>query len=185
MLNGDFLTLIAKTLEIMQTVNASVGMIAEITESKSKEKCKTEVLDVLENKILLKRSVKLDTFVVAKTTCDISVVVKNVLYLWNGVTMTETETGGIKCYQIQVEESPRVINRRKHPRLPLKNECEIFVNSLNRSFRGKMVNISAGGYAFACKDEAFANAVEERVEQPGHSASWEWWILWQREITQN
>ena len=27
-----------------------------------------------------------------------------------------------------------------------------------------MVNISAGGYAFACRDEAFANIIAERVD---------------------
>ena len=55
------------------------------------------------------------------------------------------------------------MNRRKYPRLPIANTCDVSLPAVNKSYAGKMVNISAGGFAFACRGEEFAESVGETV----------------------
>ena len=50
------------------------------------------------------------------------------------------------------------MNRRKYPRMPISNLCTITQKDSKREFRGKMVNISANGFAFAIRDNEFAHA---------------------------
>ena len=61
------------------------------------------------------------------------------------------------------------MNRIKHPRLAMTNSCDIKLKAKNRSFTGKLVNISAGGYAFSCKASEFADAAGEVVEVTIHN----------------
>ena len=68
-----------------------------------------------------------------------------------------------------IEGNPKVANRRMHPRYPMKNSCDILMKSNNRSFRGNMVNISAGGYAFSCSAEDFKEAIGEKIELTIHN----------------
>ena len=56
------------------------------------------------------------------------------------------------------EEAPKVMNRRKYPRLALENPCEIKIKSKDLILFGRMVNISAGGFAFASNDDKLKNA---------------------------
>lgn len=150
----------------MNTEDIEAGMSIELTLQGSKQKYETEVAGVTEDNIILDRNAKLDAYIgdAKKAKFDISVVVNNAMYIWNDVTLKKTEVNGNKCYALQIESNPKVVNRRKYPRLSMKNACDIYVKSKNRTFKGDMVNISAGGYAFACRDETFANAVGERVD---------------------
>ena len=50
----------------------------------------------------------------------------------------------------------------------MKNPCEIYVKAKNTSYKGTMVNISAGGYAFACEDSIFENSVGAGIELTIH-----------------
>ena len=72
------------------------------------------------------------------------------------------------CYELLLEGSPKVMNRRKYPRLPITNTCEVDISSADKTFRGNMVNISAGGFAFACIGDEFAEAVGETVRIAVH-----------------
>ena len=91
------------------------------------------------------------------------VVVRNVMYLWDEVdVMADSNRSG--CYRLYTEKYPKVVNRRKYPRLSINNNCTINLQSTGKTYSGKMSNISAGGYAFVCRDEAFANARNEVVE---------------------
>ena len=72
-------------------------------------------------------------------------VVDNGIYSWSDVKLNECDGG----YKIQVNGNPNVINRRKYRRMPLKNDCAIAIRSNDKVLKGKMVNISANGYAFA------------------------------------
>ena len=76
---------------------------------------------------------------------EIRVVVENGIYSWTDVKVTEVDGG----YKIQVKGNPSVINRRKYRRMPLKNDCTIAIRNTDKVLKGKMVNISANGYAFA------------------------------------
>lgn len=93
----------------------------------------------------------------------LQVLVKNAIYIWNDVTLhRDKHVEGY--YQVHVEGKPKAVNRRKYPRMAMNNYCKILVKSTGRTYEGKMVNISAGGYAFSCQDSVFAKLKGEKVE---------------------
>ena len=62
---------------------------------------------------------------------------------------------GIRLYLrrlITVEGNPFVINRRKYRRMPIIHTCEISCELSSKSYEGKMVNISANGFAFSSRE---------------------------------
>lgn len=89
--------------------------------------------------------------------CQLRIVVDNVLYSWNGVELHLNGSGANGKYRITVESNPKVYNRRKYPRMPLSNSCSIKVQGEEQTYQGRMVNISANGFAFACRDAMFAS----------------------------
>ena len=90
-------------------------------------------------------------------SCQLRIVVDNVLYCWEDVLLHQTKGDESGKYKLVVDTNPRVFNRRKYPRMPLSNPCTIRVKGGNETFHGRMVNISANGFAFACRDNAFAD----------------------------
>ncbi len=87
------------------------------------------------------------------SVCQLRIVVDNVLYSWDAVDIYATGEKGV-C-KLVVETNPKVFNRRKYPRMPLANDCVIKVKETDTTYNGRMVNISANGFAFAVKDEFF------------------------------
>lgn len=149
----------------MNTEDITAGMSMEISEHGSKVKYETEVAGVEADVIFLDASAKTDVFFgdTQKKKYDVSIVVNNAMYIWNEVDIKKSAHGN-KHYEIVIEGNPKVMNRRKHPRLPMRNTCEVLLKGSNKTFKAQMVNISAGGYAFACKDDTFAGVVGERVQ---------------------
>ena len=96
-----------------------------------------------------------------KQRFEIHVIVDNAIYIWENIRLRKNNAEGY--YWLKLEENPRVMNRRKYPRLPMRNTCEGSWDSDGVGFVGRMVNISAGGFAFACMDERFADAVGEQI----------------------
>ena len=92
-----------------------------------------------------------------RTECQVRIVVDNVLYCWDTVRMSMAKSGESGKYKLTVETNPKVYNRRKYPRMPLSNTCTIKVKD-GEAYQGRMVNISANGFAFASRGELFANA---------------------------
>ena len=92
---------------------------------------------------------------------EIHIIVNNTIYIWNDIKPRKSY--GDACYELVLTESPKVMNRRKYPRLPMSNSCEVTLQAKGEAYHGRMVNISAGGFAFACSDESFENAVGENV----------------------
>lgn len=90
----------------------------------------------------------------------VSVVVVNEVYSWQKIKLTARDDGSAV---IVTEENPQVINRRKHPRMPLHNRCTIELDGAQTVSGGKMVNISAGGYAFSSKDAVFKTATGKMI----------------------
>ena len=90
--------------------------------------------------------------------CQLRIVVDNVLYSWPEVELKLADKGDKGDYKLAVDANPQVFNRRKYPRMPIANECSIIVKATGAEYKGKMVNISANGFAFAVRDEFFANA---------------------------
>ena len=149
----------------MSTEDITPGMSLEIYEAGSKIKHEAEIVKVKENALYLEPTPANSSYFgdTHKKKYEINVIVNNAMYIWKDVTVTKSEKGD-KLYKLQIEGNPKVINRRKHPRLSIKNNCEVLLRSKDQTFKGRMVNISAGGYAFAIQDAAFAKVVGERVQ---------------------
>ena len=149
----------------MSTDDITAGMRLEIFETGSMEKHEAEIVDVKENELYLEQTPLNNSYFVdtQKKKYDINVIVNNTMYIWKHVIVTKTEKGS-NLYKLQLEGNPKVMNRRKHPRFSINNSCEILLRAKNQTFKGQMVNISAGGYAFACKDPVFAKVSGERIE---------------------
>ena len=91
-----------------------------------------------------------------KTPYDIQIVVDNVLYNWTDVLANvENEQGRDVCHLV-VKTTPVIANRRKYPRMPIANPCTITRKDTDKTYRGKMVNVSANGFAFAAASDDFA-----------------------------
>ncbi len=87
-------------------------------------------------------------------TYNLEIVVDNGLYNWKGIKVVALKSGG---YKLTVEGNPTVLNRRKHTRMPLETTCRLSLRTSNQVYIGQMVNISAGGFAFATTEKAFAD----------------------------
>ncbi len=92
------------------------------------------------------------------TECQLRIVVDNVLYSWDDVQICLAKSGESGKYKLTVETNPKVFNRRKYPRAPLTNACSIRIKGTDKIYTGRMVNISANGFAFACKEALFGDS---------------------------
>ena len=94
--------------------------------------------------------------------CQLRIVVDNILYSWEDIRIrADKEARGRYC--LMVDKNPQVFNRRKYPRMPFANKCVVTVKDENKAYQGKMVNISANGFAFAVRDELFADCKKRTV----------------------
>lgn len=152
----------------MGTKDIVQGMSITITEPLGKTEYKTDVSEVEAGLLTLAGGRAADAFFGAhdaKAVYDISVIVKNAVYIWNKVKIVKDKKAADGRYKILLEEAmPKVMNRRKYPRLSMKNDCEILMLSKNLTLKGQMVNISAGGFAFACRAKELADAIGEKIK---------------------
>lgn len=88
-----------------------------------------------------------------KKKYTLRIIVDNSVYGWDEIKLVSRNDG----FYITVEGNPRVVNRRKYPRMPLQADCEITLSSTGRSCQGEMVNISANGYAIQTRAEEIRN----------------------------
>lgn len=84
----------------------------------------------------------------------LNIFVDNELYNWEDIKVTALRNG---TYKIAVSGNPKVLNRRKYKRMPMTNRCTINLANSGQQFSGGMINISAGGFAFATTAREFAN----------------------------
>ena len=154
----------------MSVKDIEPGMRMKFVESGTKEKYKTQVAKVVNEKILVEAE-QVDGYFKdsKKKTYEVQIMVKNAIYTWEAVKVHKVNVEGTSYYQLLAEGNPKVANRRMHPRLPISNSCEITLKAKKSSFRGTMVNISAGGFAVACNAAEFAECVGEKVELKIHS----------------
>lgn len=148
----------------MSLQDIEAGMNVNLTEKRTGRKYGAEVVSVAGNKLTIRvdaRDGMLRTDKSDVNRYDVGITVGNAIYSWEDLSVAKSDTAG--CYGLVIEKNPKVFNRRKHPRLPMDNLCEIVFASNGKSFRGKMVNISAGGYAFASSSSEFAEASGEMI----------------------
>ena len=95
--------------------------------------------------------------------CKLQVTAGHVLYCWNTAEITAVSNENISTppehnYILLITTRPQIINRRKYPRMEVHNDCIITFTEGKKSYRGRLDNISANGFAFVCSDNAFADA---------------------------
>ena len=95
--------------------------------------------------------------------CRLNIVVDNVLYCWEQVAVQYSRHGEKGQFKLSIETNPQVFNRRKYPRMPLDNRCTIRISGQDTAYDGKMVNISANGFAFSVNDSVFERAKGKNV----------------------
>jgi methyl-accepting chemotaxis protein len=150
----------------MGVKDISVGMSIEIGLAASHDKIRTDIVEIAGDEMFIAATSQTKEFLgdTRKKEYTISVVVSNSMYIWNSVTIRKKELEGIEYYVVMPNGNPKVMNRRKHPRLPMNNSCEIVFMKDHKSFKGNLVNISAGGYAFSSVASEFADAVGENIQ---------------------
>lgn len=106
---------------------------------------KASVLEIIDGDIYINTPVNnVDKIQIDKEkTYFLQVIVHNELYNWDDIGIVQGKDGR---FCVRVKGNPYVINRRKYKRIPISNPC-VVSNSGGKSLNGKMVNISAGGYA--------------------------------------
>ena len=149
----------------MNLEDISAGMKVLMIPEGSKKEYSAEVASAEGVEMRIKPSEEVEDFFEenhgGKHKYEVHVIVNNAIYIWNDIKLGKQDAQG--CYLLKLEENPKVMNRRKYPRLPMRNTCDGTWYTDGAKFDGRMVNISAGGFAFACKDERFAEAVGEQV----------------------
>ncbi len=96
-------------------------------------------------------------------TYELQICVNNALYTWEDVSVSAASNAGANSYRIAVATNPKVINRRKYPRMPVANACTVTLKKSGKAYNGRMINISAGGFAFSAHQEDFANAIGQDI----------------------
>ena len=147
----------------MSLADITPGMKVILVDKKQGKECHSEVVDVTDNSVAISATTQMETFLeayAAKHPFEIQIVVNNTVYIWEGIDISRKVMRG--TYQLKMVDSPKVLNRRRHPRLSINNECLITLKG--QTFGGRMVNISAGGFAFKSTVSNFADCVGATVE---------------------
>ena len=97
------------------------------------------------------------------TRCNFNIVVDNVLYYWENISIRHSKAAESGEYKLYIESNPQVHNRRKYPRMPIANTCTIKFENDDKTYNGRMVNVSANGFAFSVCDSAFVNAKDKNI----------------------
>jgi methyl-accepting chemotaxis protein len=96
---------------------------------------------------------------------NVSIAVNNALYIWESVKIQPAKHGYIGVNSISINGKPKVINRRKYPRYPITNRVKITMKGdANTVYEGKMIDISANGFAFSTFEAVFADARDKLIE---------------------
>lgn len=94
---------------------------------------------------------------------QLQMILGNVLYLWTDVTVSEFTEGGITYYRVITGSNPKVMKRKKNPRLDISCPCEILIDGSPKTYHGKMLDISANGMAFTATDPDFEAAEKKMI----------------------
>lgn len=141
------------------------GMYLTVAEFDGNRRCeyKAQITSVGEKYIMVDTLTNGDSVmeVDKSLTYNLEIVVDNGLYDWKDVKVVALKTGG---YKLIVEGNPTVLNRRKHARMPLNTTCSLSLRSSEQVYMGQMVNISAGGFAFATTEQVFADVRGKMVK---------------------
>lgn len=111
---------------------------------------KGEVLEKKDDGILVTMKTDVNDSLQLKNksqTYSLRIVVDNVLYYWADVKVSPVKRNSANVCMVTTTGNPTVLNRRKYPRMLIDNACTITMDESDRTYNGRMVNISAGGFA--------------------------------------
>lgn len=94
-----------------------------------------------------------------KQKYTVQIIVDNNVYGWDDTEVVYRDNK----YSIAVNGNPKVVNRRKYPRMPLKAACEIRLSGSDHVCEGQMLNISANGYAIQTQDKAILDTKDTMI----------------------
>ena len=94
-----------------------------------------------------------------KQKYTVQIIVDNNVYGWDDTEVVYRDSK----YSIAVNGNPKVVNRRKYPRMPLKAACEIRLSGSDHVCEGQMLNISANGYAIQTQDKAILDTKDTMI----------------------
>ena len=146
----------------VQDVKAGMKVAVVLNDSRNLQKELIGEVTVCENQdvtIILENDDNI--LATKKEECQLRIIVDNVLYKWDNIEITNAKEAG--TYKLHIETNPQVFNRRKYPRMPIANACNVRMKNENVSYAGRMVNISANGFAFATKEVLFSEKKGEDI----------------------
>lgn len=163
---GNIETIVGKLIEelgqggFMSVEDVEAGMAATL---KDMVRCKEYkgVVSGVENDRIVVEFTEADDVALGASDYQITIVVRNEMYSWDHVSVMQSAPG---TATIVVDGNPKVFNRRKHPRMPIKNTCTIEIAGVKSNISGRMINISAGGFAFSSMDVSLKDAKEQEVQ---------------------
>lgn len=79
---------------------------------------------------------------------NLHIIVHNALYIWQNVGIAPVRGGERGVNSISIKGNPKVVNRRKYPRIQLANSCKVTMKDTGFSCDATMLDISANGFAF-------------------------------------
>ena len=136
------------------------GMKVRVKVGENAKSCHGELLEQKDNTLYL--SLKTDQAFPKPEPCSLQVTVGNVIYSWKSAQISGGEKAKEK-FEVQLNSRPRILNRRKYPRMDITNTCLITMQDSGETFRGKMENISANGFAFLATASAFTQSKGKTV----------------------
>lgn len=157
---GGFMSL----KDIQKDMNLTIFPSGNMNQNDSFE---TEVAQTEEDGVLIAGNHLAEKFFASKEgmqTYDVRIIVNNAMYTWSATKITGVKKDGMAFYKLFLNGNPQVINRRKYPRLSMSNECNISLISSDKVFKGNVINISAGGFAFSVGAKEFESAVGKQAE---------------------
>lgn len=102
-------------------------------------------------------SINLGTIALAEDVLDTSdkvqrynlhIIVHNALYIWENVRIAPARSSERGVNTVSIEGNPKVFNRRKYPRIAITNSCKVTLKDSEFTCEGRMIDISANGFAF-------------------------------------
>lgn len=150
----------------VQDVRNGMKIAIVLNDAGSKKEYTGEVVNCIDKEVYITLSNKAQDVVDKKEKqafCQLRIVVDNVLYSWEEIEIYPVKNNTEGTYKLIVETNPKVFNRRKYPRMPIANSCSVMVKGTDKSYSGRMVNISANGFAFASREGIFAGVKGKNV----------------------
>lgn len=142
----------------MSLQDITPGMwVSVLTTAGGEKEYKAQILEVTESHIMTgKLSAAGEILEIERNQrCQAYIVVDNMLYKWQDAAISKTKD---ERFKIQITGTPIVHNRRKYPRMPLANACDVRIASQTAQYAARMVNISANGFAIATRAPEIGNA---------------------------